>query len=250
MRTVFKYPIPATGDVRIELPMNAKLVLCDTQGASFNPVLWFEIERDNDHEMRTFRVFGTGHDIPDGYEHMGSVNHEMTGLVWHVYEKSDTETRRWSDDLTDRERIIANTSPDGLWAAASLRSEVSEPLYVCNKCGFSGTTSPHRGCNYFAAPAPSEGIETPPSDVMTRLANLGIDSDDLIGTIRSLRADLEAANKVVEAADEVWKSAEVFRFIGFNGYVVPAQKMLDAHAALASYRRSPDSNPQENNNER
>jgi hypothetical protein len=195
MRTVFKYPIPATGDVRIELPMNAKLVLCDTQGASFNPVLWFEIERDNDHEMRTFRVFGTGHDIPDGYEHMGSVNHEMTGLVWHVYEKSDTETRRWSDDLTDRERIIANTSPDGLWAAASLRSEVSEPLYVCNKCGFPGTTSPHRGCNYFAAPAPSEGIETPPSDVMTRLANLGIDSDDLIGTIRSLRADLEAANR-------------------------------------------------------
>jgi hypothetical protein len=63
-------------------------------------------------------------------------------------------------------------------------------------------------------------------------------------------AQLEAANKVVEAADEVWKSAEVFRFIGFNGYVVPAQKMLDAHAALASYRRSPDSNPQENNNER
>jgi hypothetical protein len=345
MRTVFKYPIPATGDVRIELPMNAKLVLCDTQGASFNPVLWFEIERDNDHEMRTFRVFGTGHDIPDGYEHMGSVNHEMTGLVWHVYEKSDTETRRWSDDLTDRERIIANTSPDGLWAAASLRSEVSEPLYVCNKCGFSGTTSPHRGCNYFAAPAPSEGIETPPSDpnfdalieafgeakqpyqtrlralaelqgaislviqqrddakagekilaaqlatmcehsdtdestivrlradleaanretppseVMSRLANLGIDSDDLIGTIRSLRTDLEAANR---ERDELAKWVELAekKISDSDAQLEAANTIINAwvrhspmcsilikpscdcglHAALSSYRRSPDSN--------
>lgn len=35
---------------------------------------------------RTFRVFGTGHPIPEGYHHHGSV--VDGGFVWHVYERS------------------------------------------------------------------------------------------------------------------------------------------------------------------
>jgi hypothetical protein len=84
--------------------------------------------------------------------------------------------------------------------AASLRSEVSEPpdtdgdIMREPDCDCSmGIHGMHEtDCRFYSAP---RVIETPPSDVMTRLANLGIDSDDLIGTIRSLRADLEAANR-------------------------------------------------------
>lgn len=35
---------------------------------------------------RYFRVFGTGHPIPEGYHHKGSV--VDGGFVWHVYEFS------------------------------------------------------------------------------------------------------------------------------------------------------------------
>jgi hypothetical protein len=196
---------------------------------------------------------------------------------------------------------------DELVEAASLRSEVSELLYVCNKCGFSGTTSPHRGCNYFAAPAPPRVVETAPSDtnrlawvicskceglrrdarhgcdnpwhlpplaqpsdprlmiapseVMSRLANLGIDSDDLIGTIRSLRTDLEAANR---ERDELAKWVELAekKISDSDAQLEAANTIINAwvrhspmcsilikpscdcglHAALSSYRRSPDSN--------
>lgn len=38
---------------------------------------------------RTVRVVGTAHEIPDGYEHIGSVvdPNPSVRLVWHIYEK-------------------------------------------------------------------------------------------------------------------------------------------------------------------
>jgi hypothetical protein len=45
-------------------------------------LLWgFEQEEPLPFEIR---VFGTGHDIPDEANCVGTVRHEQTGLVWHV----------------------------------------------------------------------------------------------------------------------------------------------------------------------
>lgn len=35
---------------------------------------------------REFRVFGTGHPVPDYASHVGSVQ-SVSGLVWHLYER-------------------------------------------------------------------------------------------------------------------------------------------------------------------
>ncbi len=35
---------------------------------------------------RTFRVFGTGHPIPDGYVYVGTAPRTPEGLVWHLFE--------------------------------------------------------------------------------------------------------------------------------------------------------------------
>jgi hypothetical protein len=36
---------------------------------------------------RTFRVFGTGQEVPDGWFHRGTAPRTPTGLVWHLFER-------------------------------------------------------------------------------------------------------------------------------------------------------------------
>lgn len=47
--------------------------------------LWFEVDPSRAPANATFRVFGTGHEIPDKCVHRGSV--VINPFVWHVYEE-------------------------------------------------------------------------------------------------------------------------------------------------------------------
>ncbi len=85
MRTVHKYPLLSQGGNPLPIPVTAKVLLLAEQHGQL--VLWVEV--DLNHVVvspRTFRIFGTGFDIPEGYEHRGST---MTteGYLWHVYEE-------------------------------------------------------------------------------------------------------------------------------------------------------------------
>ncbi len=82
---VFKYPLNlAHFDFR--MPAGAKVLYVDLDSAG-DLCLWAAVNPSPDHptEARDFIVVGTGHDLPDGLEHLGSV--VQGSFVWHVFEK-------------------------------------------------------------------------------------------------------------------------------------------------------------------
>jgi hypothetical protein len=95
-RTVYKYELKPEGifqpyDIGLELPVDAKLVLFDTQEGRW--FVWFEIDtHERVFETRVFTVVGTGHSVPDSFEHRASfqVDEPDSGgtFVWHLYERT------------------------------------------------------------------------------------------------------------------------------------------------------------------
>ena len=80
---------------KVSLPMDdqwheyamGRIVHVDCQHPALGDTVevWFENEPPT---TRRLRVFGTGHPIPDGAEHVGSTARMANGrLVWHVYEE-------------------------------------------------------------------------------------------------------------------------------------------------------------------
>jgi hypothetical protein len=77
---VWKYALLTIGaEQMLELP--GPIIFVGTQNTFV--MLWCENRGPS--AQRTFKVFGTGHDIPDGWVHVGSV--QEPPFVWHVYEK-------------------------------------------------------------------------------------------------------------------------------------------------------------------
>ncbi len=85
MRTIFKYALAPREAQTIRLPANAKPIAVGFQGA-LALMLWAEVDSDSEPEPRTFRIVGTGHELPAvPLRYVGSA---ITGnLVWHVYEE-------------------------------------------------------------------------------------------------------------------------------------------------------------------
>lgn len=90
-RTVYKYAEILADTVTLDLPVGARVLRVETARhrtqARDALVFWAQVDRDVPTERRTFRVFGTGHDMPDdvALEHVATV---MDGpFVWHVFEE-------------------------------------------------------------------------------------------------------------------------------------------------------------------
>ena len=75
---VADHPVPAGGPV---VAVAADLV--------YDRVEFWTIEADSDtrSSSRLFRVFGTGHVVPDGYVYRGTAPRTSSGLVWHLWER-------------------------------------------------------------------------------------------------------------------------------------------------------------------
>jgi hypothetical protein len=88
MKTIWKYELERTGEQRVEVPRNAKLLCIKTQHGK--PCIWFEVETESGTEERIFSIFGTGHEIPQdmgvSYEYIDSFLVADDNLVFHVYE--------------------------------------------------------------------------------------------------------------------------------------------------------------------
>jgi len=77
MRTILKYNAANSAKV----PAGAKPVLVGHQHNEH--VVWLEVDLDAPPVYTEFVVFGTGHNIPDGFVHCGSW---IDGpFVWHLY---------------------------------------------------------------------------------------------------------------------------------------------------------------------
>ena len=85
MRTIWKFPLKLQDEPQvIVMPKDAKLLFFGSKGQATID-LWAEVETLNKSELRTFIIYGTGHEInrKDVY-YVGSTIDPP--FVWHLYE--------------------------------------------------------------------------------------------------------------------------------------------------------------------
>ncbi len=82
-RTVHKFTLCIGGEDKFDLDAAARVVHVAMQNGMLR--IWVERTPGAAPLARTFGVFGTGHQLPRGWEHVGSC---LDGdCVWHVYEQ-------------------------------------------------------------------------------------------------------------------------------------------------------------------
>lgn len=94
MRTIWKFPLAFTSEhtATVQMPRGAAIVHfafeyrgpLDASPRTGIPTLWAEVDDQEAPEPRPFRVFGTGHPLPDGAQHVATWDAEP--FVWHLYD--------------------------------------------------------------------------------------------------------------------------------------------------------------------
>ena len=95
MRVIWKYTIPEKNRISVEMQIGAKMLAIQMQNKIAR--IWVLVDPDEDKEIRTFRIFGTGERIPDQkdeyMEYVGTFQaiegyHLFTSgsFVFHVFE--------------------------------------------------------------------------------------------------------------------------------------------------------------------
>jgi len=81
---VFKYSLHLTERQTIEMPANANILHVKEQNG--NLCIWAEVDTHDTNGSRTFRIVGTGHDVPScRAKYIGTCF--MGSFVWHIYEE-------------------------------------------------------------------------------------------------------------------------------------------------------------------
>jgi len=84
MRTVHKFLFVVEDEVKIEMPIGAKILKVEEQDGS--PCMWALVDTKRMKHTRTFRVFGTGHPVEMVKHHIGTFLSKGGDRVWHVFE--------------------------------------------------------------------------------------------------------------------------------------------------------------------
>lgn len=87
MTRIFKYPFEIDDYVTLFLPEGAEVLCVGDQQGVMN--LWARVNPANAPTVaRKFRVFGTGHPIPDNglMKYLGTVQQMSGQLIWHMFE--------------------------------------------------------------------------------------------------------------------------------------------------------------------
>ena len=87
--SIWKFEIPIGDHIKIEMPECAKILSFQKQYEKF--FIWAIVDIDAKMETRTFRIYGTGHDIfSDSLEYLGeyigTVQQNEGQFVWHLFE--------------------------------------------------------------------------------------------------------------------------------------------------------------------
>ena len=90
MATIYKYPVPVYDYVRVRMPVGARILTVQVQNGT--PCIWALVNADPFalSEDRVFRLFGTGHNVPDGdaLTYVGTYQMNSGALVFHLFEES------------------------------------------------------------------------------------------------------------------------------------------------------------------
>lgn len=89
MKKIFKYTIPVGDSIVVEMPEGSEIISVKEQDNEIKAWAIVEDSPDVDMESRKFRVFGTGHELPDDTSELlflGTVLLFDGKLVFHVFE--------------------------------------------------------------------------------------------------------------------------------------------------------------------
>ena len=91
MKTIWKWTLQR--ETTIDMPLGAKLLTVQEQHGE--PQLWALVDPDAKTYQRTFRVYGTGHGLPDDPgEYVGTFQMHCGTLVFHVFEANTGDKAR------------------------------------------------------------------------------------------------------------------------------------------------------------
>lgn len=85
-KTIWKYGLQdafSPAGVRLPLPEGARVLTVQVQPGN-GAQLWAEVHSEIQGPPRTFKIFGTGHEIPDNAKYIATW--QDTPFVWHLYE--------------------------------------------------------------------------------------------------------------------------------------------------------------------
>lgn len=87
MKTIWKFDIPITDTVQIEMPEKAKILYVGTTDG-FGVSVWVLVNTGAKKEMRMLYIRGTGHKLGNAVEegYIGTVVTYGGSLVWHIFE--------------------------------------------------------------------------------------------------------------------------------------------------------------------
>ena len=84
---IFKYHLEIADTCKTKMPMGAEVLHVAEQNGEL--CVWALVNPENTLQEQLFRIFGTGHRIPDDeyfLKHVGTVLMENGKLVWHVFQ--------------------------------------------------------------------------------------------------------------------------------------------------------------------
>jgi len=90
VKSIWKFQFRIHDRVDIEMPVGARVLAVQMQNDQ--PCLWALVDPKAVKESRVFRVFGTGHPVPDGLpmDFVGTFQMAGGALVWHLFESRET----------------------------------------------------------------------------------------------------------------------------------------------------------------
>lgn len=89
MKRIYKYPLPITGEVTLDMPIASELLSVKEQAG--NIVAYAMVDVPDEGEPNTcrkiFRIVGTGHDADhlEGFRFIDTVKLMGGGLMFHVF---------------------------------------------------------------------------------------------------------------------------------------------------------------------
>lgn len=85
MKTIWKFPFPIEDEITLTMPEGARVLAVQMQGNT--PCLWALVDPDAPTKPCRFRLFGTGHPVPEGLGNfIGTFQMMGGGLIWHLFE--------------------------------------------------------------------------------------------------------------------------------------------------------------------
>jgi len=87
--TIWKFPFAVADEFQVQMPAGSQVLSVQVQNGQ--PCMWAKVYEDAPFVTRRFRVYGTGHGIPEALplDFVGTFQVQDGLLVFHLFEELD-----------------------------------------------------------------------------------------------------------------------------------------------------------------